>query len=101
TPINSWLTFAGFLDVQHVDSHQTHVNLDPTGEIDAYTMVNLRLGVEAENWGVALLGKNLLDEEVITVSSNAPLSDSNFATNTHYSFVRRPLTVALEGTVKF
>lgn len=101
TPINSWLTFAGFLDVQHVDSHQTHVNLDPTGEIDAYTMVNLRLGVEAENWGVALLGKNLLDEKVVTISSNAPLSDSNFATNTHYSFVRRPLTVALEGTVKF
>lgn len=101
TPINSWLDFAGFLDFQHVDSHQVHVNLDPTGEIDAYTIVNLRLGVEAENWAVAVLGKNLLDEKVVTVSSNAPLSDSNFDTNTHYSFVRRPLTVALEGTVKF
>lgn len=101
TPITDTVNFVGFIDVQQVDGHNVHVNLDPKGEIDAYTMVNARLGIESENWSVAILGKNLLDEKVISYSANAPLSDSTFGTNTYYSFVRRPMTVALEGTLKF
>lgn len=99
--INSSLNFAGFIDWQHVSGHQVHSNLDPLGEIDAYNMLTARAGVEAENWSVAVLAKNLLDESVVTYSANAPLSDSSFGTNTYYSFVRRPRTVALEATVKF
>ncbi len=99
--ITDEINFVGFIDVQQVDGHNVHVNLDPTGQIDAYTMLNMRIGVEGERWAVGLLGKNLLDEEVVSYSANAPLSDSSFGTNTHYSFVRRPMTLALEGTVKF
>ncbi|VUD59858.1 Pesticin receptor [Thalassocella blandensis] len=101
TPITDTVNFVGFIDVQQVDGHNVHVNLDPKGEIDAYTIVNARVGIEAENWAVAVLGKNLLDESVISYSANAPLSDSTFGTNTYYSFVRRPMTVALEATLKF
>ncbi len=101
TAITDDINFVGFIDIQQVDGHNVHVNLDPTGEIDAYTILNMRLGVEGENWAVGLLGKNLLDEEVISYSANAPLSDTIARTNTHYSFVRRPMTFALEGTVKF
>ncbi len=101
TAITDQINFVGFIDVQQVDGHQVHVNLDPSGEIDAYTIVNVRLGVEGDNWAVGLLAKNLLDEEVITYSANAPLSESSFGTNTHYSFVRRPATYALEGSIKF
>jgi len=101
TPITDNINFVGFIDLQQVDEHNVHVNLDPDGVIDAYTILNVRLGVEGKNWGAAVLAKNLLDEEVITYSANAPLSDSNFGTNTFYSFVRRPMTVALEGTLKF
>lgn len=101
TAITDSMNFIGFIDFQYVDSHQVHVNLDPSGEIDAYAILNLRLGVEGENWAVGLLGKNLLDTEVISYSANAPLSEGSFRTNTHYSFVRRPATFALEGTIKF
>ena len=100
-PITDKLDFSGFVDVQQVDGHQVHVNLDPAGEIDAHTQLAMRLGVEAENWSVALLGKNLLDEYVISYSANAPLSQSSFDTNTFYSVIRRPRTIALEGTLKF
>ncbi len=95
------IEFAGFIDAQQVDGHNVHVNLDPKGEIDAYTMLSARLALEAKHWAVALLGKNLLDEYVISYSANAPLSDSTFNTNTHYSIVRRPMTLALEGTLRF
>ncbi len=99
--ITNEINFVGFIDIQQVDEHNVHVNLDPTGEIDAYTMLNMRVGVEGDRWAVGLLGKNLLDEEVISYSANAPLSDSSFGTNTHYSFIRRPMTLALEGTIRF
>lgn len=101
TEVLPGINFVGFIDIQQVDGHNVHVNLDPDGEIDAYTMLNARIGVEGEYWAVGLLGKNLLDEKVVSYSANAPLSDSSFGTNTHYSFVRRPMSIALEGTVKF
>ncbi|MFL0810151.1 MAG: TonB-dependent receptor [Agarilytica sp.] len=101
TEVLPGINFIGFIDVQHVDGHNVHVNLDPDGEIDAHTILNARVGLEGEYWAVGLLGKNLLDEEVISYSGNAPLSDSSFGTNTHYSFIRRPMTIALEGTLKF
>lgn len=99
-PIGS-LEFISGIDVQWVDEQQVHVNLDPRGEIDAYTMLDARLGIEGNNWGLALLGKNLLDEDIISYSANMPLSERFFATNTYYSFVRRPRTVAVEATFKF
>lgn len=100
-PINDDLTFVGFIDAQWVDEQNIHVNLDPHGEIDAYTMLTARIGIDGPNWSVGLLGKNLLDEYVASYSANAPLSDSRFETNTHYTFVRRPMTIALEGTLNF
>lgn len=95
------LELVAALDAQWVDEQQVHVNLDPRGEIDAYTMLDARLGVEGDNWGLAILGKNLLDEEIISYSANMPLSETFFQTNSYYSFVRRPRTVAVEATFKF
>jgi iron complex outermembrane receptor protein len=97
---NGWMVL-GALDIQHVAEQQVHTNLDPKGMIDSQTMVSLRLALDAESWTIALLGKNLLDEDTISYSANAPLSDSSFDTNTHYSFVKRPRTIALEGTYRF
>ncbi len=95
------IQFVGFIDMQQVASQNVHVNLDPKGEIDPYMQLAARIGLESENWAVGILGKNLLDEYIISYSANAPLSDSTFNTNTHYSVIRRPLTIALEGTLRF
>ncbi|HEY7773147.1 MAG TPA: TonB-dependent receptor [Marinagarivorans sp.] len=99
--VGNSLEFAAILDGQFVDGYQVHVNLDPAGEIDAYTMLGLRLQIGGEHWHTALLGKNLLDESVVTASANAPLSENNFGANTFYSFVNRPRTVAMEVAFKF
>ena len=100
-PLNNGWAIASALDWQHIAEQQVHTNLDPIGMADAQNLVTLRLALEAESWTVALLGKNLLDEETVSYSANAPLSDSSFGTNTHYSFVKRPRTLALEGTYRF
>ncbi|WP_096085282.1 TonB-dependent receptor [Agaribacterium haliotis] len=95
------MQFVTVLDAQQVDGHNVHVNLDPAGEIDSYTMLGARIALETAHWSLALLGKNLLDEYVISYSGNAPLAETNFYTNTHYSTVRRPRTIALEAAVRF
>ena len=100
-PLTNQLNWVSILDWQYVDGQQVHVNLDPMGEIEGYNMLGLRLGIDAANWSVAVLGKNLLDETIVSYSGNAPLSDSQFNTNTHYSFVRRPRTIALEAAYRF
>lgn len=101
TAITDSVNFIGFIDYQRVDSHNVHVSLDPQGEIDAYGMLNMRIGLEGDYWAVGILGKNLLDKSIISYSSNAPLSGKIANSNTHYSFVRRPKTIALEATVRF
>lgn len=99
--INSSMTFFSSLDLQWIDEQMVHVNLDPNGLIDAYTMLAMRVGVETDRWQLALLGQNLLDEGVISYSGNIPLSGSIAQSNTFYSFVRRPRTIALAGSFKF
>ncbi|GLS26124.1 TonB-dependent receptor [Marinibactrum halimedae] len=100
-PITSDINFRSLFDAQYVDNHDVHENQDPKYDIDPYTTVNLRVGIESESWAVALVGKNLTDESVLTYVSNAPLSDSVFGTNTYYGFLRRPRSVAVEGTYRF
>ena len=98
--VSSDFDFVASIDAQYVDSHQVHVNQDPNGEVDGYTMLGAKIGLDAESWAVALRGKNLLNEEVISYTGNAPLSD-RLGNNTHYSFVRAPRTIYLDLKVKF
>jgi len=98
--ITSSMDFISTMDWQYVDSQQVHVNLDPSGEIGSHNMLGLRLAIDTNNWSLAILGKNLLNEYIINYSGIAPVSDSRFNTNTHYSFILPPRTVALEATLK-
>lgn len=100
-PVSDDIMFDALVDVQHVDSHNVHVNLDPDGEIDSYQLVTLRLGLSTETWELALLGRNMLDEEIRSYSGPVTLSDSQLSTDTEYSFVRRPRSIALQGVYKF
>ena len=88
------------IDMQYIDEQQVHVNQDPAGLIDAYTLVNARIGLQHTDWSVALRAKNLFDEEIISYSANAPLA-SRFGANTQYGFIRSPRTVYLDFRVNF
>lgn len=100
-PVGDGLEVTSTLEMQWVDEHQVHVNLDPQGKIDAYTLVTLRLAVGSERWELALLGRNLLDEEIITSSANLPLSELIAGSNSYYSFLRPPRSISAEATYRF
>ncbi|GAB3111531.1 TonB-dependent receptor [Aestuariicella hydrocarbonica] len=85
------------LDAQYLDEQNIDPNLDPRNQIDAYTTVNARLAVNADKWSVALVGKNLTDEEIVTYAGKVPLAPAG----TEYGFVKNARTVAIEGRLRF
>ncbi|MDH5628898.1 MAG: TonB-dependent receptor [Gammaproteobacteria bacterium] len=85
----------------HSGKQNVDVNLTPMYEIDAYTKVHARVAFESENWTVALFGKNLTDEAVLTYVGNVPLSGGTFGTNTFYGFVDRPRSYGVQIDYNF
>ena len=100
-PFGDSMAFEFFLAYNYTSEQNVHVNLDPQYKIDGYTLLDARVGVSGERWSVAVLGKNLLDEEILTYVGNTPLSGSTFGTNTFYGFVSAPSTVTVQVTVGF
>jgi len=100
-PISDTLNIAATLDLNYTDEQNVHGSLDPLSEIDAYTQVNLRVALETESWELAILGRNLSDEEILTYVDNVPLSAGTFKTNTFYGFTLPPRTVTFQAAYRF
>ncbi len=102
TNISNSLVFRSNLDVNFTDEFFTSQNNDPLAIQDAYAKVNLRLALSnaADTWELALLARNLNDEDVIRYSNPVPLSGT-FGSNSQYSFVERPRSVALQASWRF
>ena len=93
--------FRTTLNFYHSSKQNVDVNLNPLYEIDAYTKVDLRIVLESENFNIAIFGKNITNEEVLTYVGNTPLSGSTFGTNTFYGFVDRPATYGIQLDYNF
>ncbi len=93
------------LDLIYSDDYLASPTLDPNLEQDSYTKVNARIALGAADgkWDVALVGKNLTDEEVVTFGNTAPLSTTltGGAGAAYYGFYDRPSSVAIQGTIRF
>ena len=69
----------------------------------APTTINLRLALAAgdEKWEVAVLGRNLTDEKIVTYANDTPLAFSQFGSPTFYGFVDRPRSIAVQANYRF
>lgn len=93
------------LDVVYSSEYLTTPSLDPKFEQDAFTKLNARIALSGNDdlWEVALIGKNLTDESIVTYANGLPVA-STLTSNTssgYYAFYEKPVTVALQGTLKF
>lgn len=102
-PLGTALEARATLDLVYSDDYHTSQNLDPTVIQDSYWLANARvsLGSVDGKWEVAILGRNLTDEGVVSYANNVPLSSSTFGVLSHFAFVNRPRSVALQGTYRF
>ena len=100
-PFSNNLSFRATLDVNYEGEYDT----EPTKEAglvqDAYTKYNLRLALEGERWTLAVLGKNLTDEDVIEFSGIEALTGSFFAAPTYYGYLQPPRTIAAQLDLRF
>ena len=62
--------------------------------------MNARLALEAEQWTVALVGKNLTDEDVASFISDTPLSGTLNAP-AYTGYMERPRTIAIQAIYRF
>ena len=102
-PIGSDLVFNGALDSVFTTEYNPSQNVDPDIEQDGYVKLNLRLALSDvdDSWEIALLAKNLTDEEIITYTNDVPLS-ANLTQNVgFYGFVEPLRTVAVQGVYRF
>ena len=101
--INDHLMFRGSLDMVFSDDYSPAQNLDPVIQQDAYQKFNMRLAIADIDgkWEVALLGRNITDEEIISYANDVPLSTSQFGSASYYGLYERPASWALQARYNF
>ncbi|MDQ2075077.1 TonB-dependent receptor [Marinimicrobium sp. ABcell2] len=93
------------LDLIYSDDYYTAPTLDPRMRQDSYVKVNARVALQGEGdrWELALIGKNLTDQAIVTHANGLPIA-TVLTQNTgtaYYAFYERPRSVALQGTLRF
>lgn len=102
-PIGSSLELSALLDVFYKSDHHTSNTFDPALIQDDYTKVNARIGLGAESgrWEIAVLGRNLTDEEVLQFGGDVPLASTIAGAKSNYAFFAQGRTLSVQGTVRF
>jgi len=101
--VSSKIKIGATLDLLYSSDYNPSQNLDPLVEQSAFTKVNARLAIMdvSERWELALLGKNLSDEDIITYANDTPLSANLTQSVGHYAFIEPPRTVAVQFKYRF
>jgi iron complex outermembrane receptor protein len=98
-PLGESMEARAVLNINYSDEFATVGDLDPIiGYQDSFTMVDLRLSVGEfnGNWELALIGKNLTDEEVGYNNDDQPLANGN-----GFFSMSRLRSYAIQGTYRF
>ena len=102
--VGNGLTFTGAVGVTFRDDTYMHASLMPEALQESHNKMNLRLELASESgWMLAVVGKNLTDEETFSQAFETPLSappgvpDHFLATR----LVDRGRTIALEAAYRF
>ena len=75
------------------------LDLDPATKHDSYTKYNARIALASadDKWSVALIGKNLTDEETNVWNNDVALT----ASNSYFGVPERPRSIAVQARYRF
>ena len=98
-PLSNDLELLFSLDVNYSDEFYSALDLDPNTKHDSYTLYNARVALSGAGgkWSIAVLGKNLGDEEYDAWRNDVPLTDSD----SYFGVPNRPRSVAIQGRYYF
>lgn len=103
--LSNGMRLSNTLDVIYSDKYTTTPSLDPRLIQDAYFKINARVALSGRDdlWELALIGKNLTDETIVSYANGLPVASvlTQGTGSGFYAFYERPRTVALQGTLRF
>ena len=90
-------------DVFFTSEDYASATYDPALVQDSFSMLNLRLGIGSEtgSWQIAVLGKNLTDEKILSFGGDTPLSGSIFLAKSNYAFYGPGRTLTAQAVFRF
>lgn len=99
----SGLKLMNTLDVIYSSEYLTTPSLDPKFEQPSYTKINARIALSGgdDMWELALIGRNLTDESVVTYANGLPVATTVSSGTGYYAFYERPRSIAVQGTIRF
>ena len=108
-PIGEELELNAGVDLGYYDDYLASPTLDPRVAQESYTKVDARIALAQidGDWAVAIIGRNLTDESIMTFASEVPASLTLVSAATgqqglaYYGFFDRPRSVALQVTLRF
>ncbi len=102
-PVGRALELHTVFDIFYTDDYDASSTYDPKLVQDAYTMLNARIALGAEDgkWQVALLAKNLTDEKVLNFGGDTPLATTTFFAQSNYAFFSTGEQYSLQAQVRF
>lgn len=93
------------LDFIYSSEYLTTPSLDPKFEQPSYTKINARIALSGsdDKWELALIGKNLTDESIVSYANGLPVATTitSKTGSGYYAFYERPASVAVQGTIRF
>jgi len=102
TPVSDAFNLHLTMDTAYRAEQFVEATLEPLMEQDSQVNVNARIALEADDWMLALVGKNLTDNDDIGYSSATPVSGSALLQAPTYSgYQVNPRTLAIQAKYNF
>ena len=98
-PLSQNLVLRTSFDINYSDEFYSALDLDPSTLHDSTTKYNLRIGLGSADgiWSVAVIGKNLTDEETMVWRNDVATTNSN----SYFGVPERPRSIAIQGRYTF
>ena len=98
-PLSGDLEVRSNADVNYTDESYSALDLDPSTLHDSAVRVNARIALTTvdDTWSIALVGKNLTDEESRVWNNDVPISNSN----SYFGIPERPRSLAIQARYRF
>ncbi|ARN75727.1 TonB-dependent receptor [Oceanicoccus sagamiensis] len=98
-PVGTTMELVNGLDINYSDEYYSALDLDPNTKHDATTIINARIALAStdDSWTLAVIGRNLTDEETYLWKSDLPVTNSN----SYYGVPEAPRTISIQGRYRF
>ena len=101
-PVFNGLQFGAAFDYFFTSKYDASATFDPALVQDDYGTLNARvsIGSEAGNWQVAVLAKNITDNEILSFGGDTPLS-STLGAKSNYAFYGPGSSYTIQALLRF